>query len=447
MFGVVLGGYAGPVRITNRPPCWAVLGFLLGMVLQIGGLVLRGTGDVRVFKEWALSSVDRGLARSYTRPVRPRPSDATQFTRPDYPPLSVIVLFTAAQIALTIDPDLTARSRALTVMVKTPILLVRLAVLALVIRLAMGLVHDANRAWAIGLAHWLNPALILNGSTLGYLDPLCWGPGLAALVFAGTNRPALSGATLAATVLIKHQGAFFVLPVLACIQTRRSLIRLAVAFAGVAAIVVGPFLAFGDPGQLGRALMINLREDLLSGDALNLWWVATWIFQVAHNGWAALHVPMLRVHASSAAAVLGFHPRPFATVLVMTASLWAFARVRRAWSLPAAAALGALSVHTYFVLAIAVHENHLVYSVPLAAVAMLCWREYMNIFLALSAMVSINLVLFYGLGRDFSTPSGASYFLPLTVVLSLANVLFLAMHWRAFLRRTKQNACVPADLA
>ena len=54
----------------------------------------------------------------------------------------------------------------------------------------------ASRRWA-ALAYWLNPATILNGEVLGYLDPLMMLPGIAALVLLHVGAAESAGLALA----------------------------------------------------------------------------------------------------------------------------------------------------------------------------------------------------------------------------------------------------------
>jgi hypothetical protein len=423
----------------GRPPIWLVGAFVAGLVLQVSSLAMRGTSDVAVFKQWALSTLDRSFPRIYSQPTTARPDALVPFVRPDYPPLSVAVLALAASTARWIDPDLNEGSRLLTFLVKTPALLARLGVFLLIVALSWSLTRDERQAWVLGLAHWLNPALMLSGSTLGYLDPLCWGPGIVAVVLAASGGARGAGVVLGLTMLVKHQGVFFVLPVFVLLWRSPGLLSCIRWTLGVVLVGIAPFLIFGDPAQFVRAMQVNAQGGALSGDALNLWWIVTAVELVMKSGLAAMDVPMrareIWWQQWGVVEVL----RVASGLLVGAVAVWATLRVRKVASLPGAAALGAFSVHTYFVLAVGVHENHLVYAVPLAGIVVLYWREYWPIFFGLSAMVTINLLLFYGLGRDFDRPPRTGPFLPLTVVLSAINIGLLMTHLRAFLAHTSYS--------
>lgn len=423
----------------GRPPLWLVGAFIAGLVLQVSSLAMRGTSDVAIFKQWALSTLDRSFPRIYSQPATPRPDALVPYAQPDYPPGSVALLAVAASVARWIDPDLNEGSRILTFLVKAPALLVRLGVFLLIVALSWQLTQDERQAWMLGLAHWLNPALMLSGSTLGYLDPLCWGPGIVAVVLAASHRARAAGVVLGLTLLVKHQGVFFVLPVLALLWRSPGMMTcfrwtVAVALAGVA-----PFLIFGDPEQFVLAMQVNAQGGMLSGDALNLWWIVTAAGLLKESGLAAMDMPMRAREIWWTQWGVVEILRVSTGLLVGGVAVWATLRVRKVASLPGAAALGAFSIHTYFVMAVGVHENHLVYAVPLAGIVVLYWREYWPIFMGLSAMVTINLLLFYGLGRDFDRPPRTGPFLPVTVVLSAINLALLWTHLRIFLAHTSYS--------
>src|SRR4029450_11330185 len=71
----------------------------------------------------------------------------------------------------------------------------------------------ATPRW-VALAYWLNPATILNGEVLGYLDPLMMLPGIGALVLLHLGAAESAGLALALAVLTKPQ-AILLLPAFA----------------------------------------------------------------------------------------------------------------------------------------------------------------------------------------------------------------------------------------
>jgi hypothetical protein len=70
---------------------------------------------------------------------------------------------------------------------------------------------------------------------------------------------------------------------------------------------------------------------------------------------------------------------------------WAALHVRRARDLWLLSAFGAFSVHAYATLAVSVHENHLFAAVPLLALASAGRARFIGVFVAASAIVTLNL--------------------------------------------------------
>src|SRR4029079_5679179 len=104
--------------------------------------------------------------------------------------------------------------------------------------------------------------------------------------------------------------------------------------------------------------------------AANLWWVVTYFmrasYAVADMGtWAAWTMPMRILGMSTIVRLGDPDPRPFATAAFALVTLWGIWQARRARDLSLLCALGAFIIHAYFVLAVAVHENHLYLAVPL----------------------------------------------------------------------------------
>src|SRR6185369_679045 len=106
----------------------------------------------------------------------------------------------------------------------------------------------------------------------------------------------------------------------------------------------------------------------------------------------------LRILGISTIVRLGYpNPRPFATLAVTIAAAWTLWRVRQSRDLSLVSAAAAFIVHAYFVLGIAVHENHLYFALPLLALAAAARPQLRPIHMAVSAVVTLNLFLFFGL--------------------------------------------------
>ena len=413
---------------------------LAGLLLQAGALWLSGTDDVRQFRTWALTVLDRNFFDAYSYDIVVPPTGVSPI--PDYPPLSVAMLAASGQVARWIRPAVTRDSRLLTVCVKAPLLILQIATVWLVFRLASRDPADHTlRPAAAALSFWLNPAFLLNGPVLGYLDLPCWIAGVGAIVAAAADRATLAGALIAASILIKPQGLFFGLPLVAILWTRpAALARAATVCAVLVIVVMLPFLV-RTPHGLWISLSSNFSEDMLSGDALNLWWLVSAAGFVWTFGGTSLARPFGAPTISMFVARVGVDPQIWATLAVAGAALWLFWRTKGRANLASAAALGALVIQIYFVCGIAVHENHLVYALPLMGIAALSDRHYRRLYAATSALVVFNLLVMEGLGEDLPRLSRTGLFLPLTVVGALASVFLLARHLQIF------RAAAPATAA
>ena len=136
----------------------------------------------------------------------------------------------------------------------------------------------------------------------------------------------------------------------------------------------------------------------------------------------------MRILGISTLVRLGYpDPRPFATAAFAIVALWALWQARHSRDLSRVYALGALIIHAYFVLAVAVHENHLYLAVPLLAFAAAARRRLRRIHVALSAVIALNLFLFFGLGRGVPLPPRTFTIIDATVLLAAASLNFLGL--------------------
>ena len=140
------------------------------------------------------------------------------------------------------------------------------------------------------------------------------------------------------------------------------------------------------------------------------------------------------------------NPRPIGAALAMLAmgwSLWTARRARDVWLL---AALAAFLVHAYSTLSAQVHENHLYAAVPFLAMASAGRPRLTPVYLAVSAIVALNLNLFYGISEELGYAIPRSLLvIDMTVILAVLNCAALAWH-AALLRREcalSDSALVP----
>ena len=430
---------------------------LLGLLVRAAALPLHGTQDVHVWKTWSFAATD-GVLDMYgvggDPPVRGVVAWGDVRTTVDYPPGTLFGLAVVGAAYRWMDPDY-GNSRALTALIKLSILVMDVLACALVWRLGADLA-GASAGRAAALVFWLNPAVIVDGAVLGYLDPWMAVPVLAALVAAARGSGIWSGAMLAAGALVKLQ-ALFAAPAVALLlwhRTQRPVTAsgvAAVAFVMVGAIALAPFALHGALPNVAQGVGALLRQDMLSGYAVNLWWIVTWGLRVWYaipdlGAWDAWTMET-RILGVQRFMELGYpNPRPIGLALTAAAACWGFYRAHLAaregrGHAPLIAA-GAFAIHAYFLLAVQVHENHLYLALPLLAVVAAVDQRYRAIAAAISAVVVLNLSLFYGLGGDIPPPGRTFTLIDAAVVLSFVHLGILGWHARV-LNRVTQTAFIP----
>lgn len=365
----------------------------------------------------------------------------TRHTTVDYPPLALYELTIAGTVYRWFSPEF-QDSTWLTVAMKLPVLCAE-AILALLLWRVVRRRHGEPAGRFAVMAFWANPAMILAGSVLGYLDPLMALPAIGAVVAAVAGQPIVAGVLFAAACMTKAQ-AVFIAPVVALAVWNASPVRRLVNSAAAAiaavltsALLVWPYLAAGAWRNLVQGVGSLLRHDMLSADAANLWWIVTYVLRAVYavgdlGVWGAWTMKV-RILGITQIMKLGYpNARPIATSMVLAAAAWALWRARRATDLSIFLASAAFIVHAYFVLGAQVHENHLYLAVPLLAAAAAARPSLVPVLFATSAVFALNLYLFFGLGRGLPLPPRNVTIVDSTVLLAIANVALLAWHARRY---------------
>jgi hypothetical protein len=306
--------------------------------------------------------------------------------------------------------------------------------------------------WAAA-AFWVNPAMILAGSMLGYLDALMALPALGSIAAAALNAPIAAGALLAIACLTKLQ-AIFILPVVALALWNagrptgaKAIVAGAVSAAAVSGIALLPYVLAGASRNVLQGVSSLLRHDMLSADAANVWWVITYVMRASYaagelGAWAAWTMT-LRILGMSTIVKLGYpNPRPIATLAILAVTAWALWRASRATDLPLLSAVCAFIVHAYFLLGVAVHENHLYLAVPLLALAAAARPRLRPVLFGVSAVFALNLYLFFGFGRGLPLPPRHLTIVDTTVILALLNCALFVWHARVFSRECSEPVAV-----
>ena len=427
-----------------------------GLLTRVATLPLPGTGDVRIFKAWSYHAAVMGVSDVYGRTAS-RHARMLAFGGDkmllDYPPMALAALGAVGGAYRALFPSYPNNWR-LTAAIKLLPLGAGLMLTWVIWSAARGRrdgsppddQHPRRQRWA-ALAYWLNPAVILQGGVLGYLGALCSLPAVAALVAATTSAGWLAGGLLAVACLVKPQ-ALLVVPAVgvALLQPAGPRRSSTIASAAAAALLVLAFCAWplvrsGAAYNGGMAVAHLVTDRLLSGNAANVWWIATYAHQLAHGAAATelvAHITVERLLTSlgldaSLPGYLRFALLSWSSVLAVAA--WAAWQARRVSDLPRLAALAAFTVHTYAVLSIQVHENHLLFALPLLALAAAQIAEYRFVMVAVSAIGALNLNLFYGLGRGvgFAIPRAITG-IDASVIVAVLNCTALCWHALVFHR-------------
>ena len=327
-------------------------------------------------------------------------------------------------------------TRTLLVLVKLPVLIASMALtwmLFVIVRRISS--EDAPARWA-ALAYWLNPATIFGGEMLGYVDALYFVPAIGALALAWFRRPWWAGALFAAAVATKPQGVL-VAPALALALWHAGRVlgmaRAALALTATLALIVLPFYLRGALSNMWLAFgSFDARRDTMSAYAANLGWIVNWLLR----SWLSLpqlgfpHAFLQRVARPLSITrfrELGYpDPRPMGRIAVLALTVWAIWTTRQLRELAIVAAVGAFAIHAFFVVSANLHEHHQLFEIPLLVLAAALRPAFRPLFLAVSAIVAININYVYGAGNGlgWNVPRMLTG-VDLSVLLAFANVSVL----------------------
>ena len=418
-----------------------------GGLIRVAALPLPGTVDMGVWKIWTYNGAVHAPARLYGIGGSPTKWRVLEFNGAAgevvYPPLALYEIAAVGRLYRTAHAGEFPDTVALTIAIKTLIVASEVGLLSLmfvVVRRQAGL---EAATWA-AMAYWLNPALILAGSMLGYLDPLYVLPAVGAIFAAGSGWPFLSGALIAAAALTKPQGVVLIPAIMLALWAGRSwrsfvegLARFGTGAALVACAIVAPIIAVGGWPNLVLAMSRLAHHDMLSANASNLWWIIGYILRVVYavhdmGAWGAITM-RTRILGISRVMELGYpNPRVIGTALTLAAAAWALWTARRARHWFLVPAVSAFLMHAYATLSAQVHENHLYAAVPVLVIVAAERPRYRPLLWAVTAIFALNLNLFYGISeyayRGRYTIPRAMTILDLSVLLAIANCAALVWH-------------------
>jgi hypothetical protein len=364
---------------------------LLAITLVLTVLLIRaaGTSDVGMFLIWGSLGQQHGLVDGYKAMVDHWPDTViggnTAAGGGEYPPLGFAWLYLVCQLA-----DLIAISHFL----------------AFKIALLVFSFASTGMMWLlfrdVALAATFQAATMLSFS-LGYMDVVP-APFLTGALWAiGNERPVLGFVLLLASILLKWQPLIivpFLLIHMLRISDFRSLGRALVAplawqLLGVLLVTVAcVWTVFGE--QPLRAFLWALKHPFLSGNTLNIAWLATYV-------WQLLYTPGFAPGDQFSYVVLTpgeLLPYKLVFFLFFIIIMLRFIRVERTFG--NCLLFAALGVVTYGVWNSAVHENHwfiaLVPAMMLAGYAKDSASRWIAILIAV--MFNVNLFVFYGITGD-----------------------------------------------
>jgi len=435
---------------------------LLGALVRAAALPLPGTRDTIPWKIWSYNAAREGVSRLYgvggDPPERRIVSYAGAESTVDMPPLAIHELGLVGRAYRRAMHGRFPNTTPLMIAVKVPALLADAGFAVLLHTIVRRRVGERT-ARLMTIAYWLNPAVILDGAALGYLDPQYVLPLGASLAAACAGWPAVAGALGAAALLTKPQAAVLGPAVALAVwhgapaSGRRVAAVAAASAAGVVvvALFVGPIVAAGGGPNFVQTMGRLAAHDMLSGNTSNLWWIVGWLVRVQYTiqdygVWGAFS-RQTQILGISRFMEVGYpNPRPIGAALVIAAILWSLWTARRSRDLWIMAGLAAFIVHAYATLSAQVHENHLYAAVPLLALAAAGRPRLAPVFVALSAIFALNLNLFYGISEDlgYRIPRGITI-IDLSVVLAVLNCAALVWHGVVFKRECARPVAIASQ--
>lgn len=427
-----------------------LLAFLVaGSLLRAIVLPLTGTIDVQAMKMWGYASTEdfTGVYGVGGTPLERRIVHWGELSGAvTYPPMALVEIGAMSALYRAAQPDF-PDSRWLTLLIKLPGLLAEILLVAVLLTWGRRLLGSPAAEWS-AVAFWMSPAVWLTGPGLGYFDAQAAVPMLIAALAIYAKRPVLVGVLSAIAVLTKPQAVFFV-PVFAVLLWhtggRRwgAVARAALGGMAATAVIVAPYVIRGAFPNVVQAMSRLFDHDMLSADAPNLGWVATWLFRVIpgipDRGWHDALTMNIRILGIRRLMEIGYpNFRVVGTVLTSAALVWAMWRVSRGVPRGAAIATAAWSAYAYMMLGAQVHENHMYMALPMLALAAGELTELRPIFWIASAVFTLNLYLFQGLGADFMSVIDRRWtFIDMSVLLAAFNVGVFVVFTRRVARLTR----------
>ena len=351
---------------------------------------VRGTGDMKIWERWTGNAMRVGVVAGF------RENDN------DYPPLSDVILWMADHAG-----------DAAGVPVATTIKL------SLVIFLAITLIGFYAWVGRAGLTLGLWSAVVMNAVGMGYLDIYAVPPLILSLWALQQARATAAVTWFTVACLVKWQplliAPFLLLHVCrSCGPVSAANERRWLALFAPSVLLLVIAIAVFEPFPFFRALAKSLGHRVLSGDTLNLAWIATWVQQAVMHGMAGLTSQVVSIPSAPLWLRLAFKLLFAWQFLVLL-----YRYLDRPVTPDRTLAYSLLGFLAYVTLSSGVHENHWFVPSFLAIVLLRHGRQWFWPAVAIGVVANLNLLLFYGItgqGLAFTRVVGIDVTVPLAAV-------------------------------
>ncbi len=419
-----LGGQVTPAQKTV-----VALAIALVVAVSWGMAPLQGYefDDMQHYKRWLLLVTGDGISSAY--------SGEYPQSYAIYPPvflylLRLVGLGWRSLVDPALDTQVALASNALSIAIKSSGLIFH-GLLTLALILMHRRTHGFRGALLTGLLYGLNPAVLFDVAYWGHPDAIQGFFLLAGLVALTASRPVAGGALLGLAAWTKPQ-TWALLPLAAVLTWRQSrqggLVKAALAFAALSALVVSPFWRHGTLGDLatlpGRIASVMPFTSVYGS---NLWWLlASGPRMEVDPPWLPDSDPWLGGLSYANWGYLLFGG-------LTLGGLWALTR-------PASRAMVfevfAFLAFGFFMVVTKVHENHAFQALVLLAGAGLLGSHRLAIYGALSLTLLINMALFTPDIHQALLPAmGRGGVMAASMVNASANLALLAV-WASLLVRS-----------
>ena len=365
------------------------------MVISIAALVVvtallfavRGSGDMKIWERWTGNAMRLGVVAGF------RENDN------DYPPLADVILWVTGHAGNTVGLPVETSTK-----------------LSLVIVLAATLVIFFGWVKRASLTLGLWSALALNAVGMGYLDIYAVPPLILSLWALQQSRPTAAVTWFTVACLVKWQplliGPFLILHFgRACWPPSSAHVRRFLAMVAPSVLLVVIAIAVFEPYPFFRALAKSLGHRVLSGDTLNLAWIATWVQQAVTHGIAGLTEQVVAIPSAPLWLRL-----PFKLLFAWQFLVLLCRYVKGPVGPERTLAYSLVGFLAYVALSSGVHENHWFVPSLLAIVLLQYGRQWLKVAVAVGSVANLNLLLFYGItgrGLEFTRVVGVDVTVPL----------------------------------